>query len=435
MPALQTWLRWLLEIFNPDREVKMGPEILQNLVHVLNQHQAQAPRPLALHLAIQTMTLTSSLSGLTNLNAVSQTWKKTSPHAQDRLLREISTTDPQAFAAAVQSEVQSRVQAFAEGVNKLNNAKRDRALEPLPCVFEEGTTKLTHATGEGPPVLLIPSLINRAYILDLGEKNSLTRTLARSGLDVYLVDWDAPGEVEQDFTIDDYIDRLERIRDHVFDRTGQQPMVAGYCMGGLLALALVARAQNKIAKLALLATPWDFSEMPQPSLQHLRNSMPWLSALIDAARVLPVDVLQAMFVGIDPCATSRKFRQFASMPENGASARAFVQLEDWVNDGVPLAGPVARECLNDWYIENRPGRGQWRTRDILVNPGELTVPTWIVVPKNDTIVPPGTAAPLGGLIPNAKLTTVASGHIGMIAGTRAKRQLYDPLASWLLDSD
>jgi polyhydroxyalkanoate synthase len=412
----------------------MSPEIMQNLVHVLNQHQSQAPRPLALHLAIQTMTFTSSLSGLTNLNAVSKNWKKTNPHAQDRLLKEISTTDPQAFAAAVQSEVQSRVEAFAEGVNKLITAKRDQVLAPLPCVFEEGTTKLTHATGEGPPVLLIPSLINRAYILDLGEKNSLTRALAKRGLDVYLVDWDAPGKSEQDFTIDDYIDRLERIRDHIIERTGQQPMVAGYCMGGLLAVALVARAQKKIAKLALLATPWDFSEMPQPSIQHLKNSMPWLGALIDAARVLPVDVLQAMFVGIDPCATSRKFRQFASMSDDGASARAFVQLEDWVNDGVPLAGPVAMECLKDWYIENKPAGGHWKTRDILVNPCEFTLPTWIVVPENDTIVPPGTAFPLGDLIPNAKLKTVASGHIGMIAGARAKRQLYDPMASWLVES-
>lgn len=305
----------------------------------------------------------------------------------------------------------------------------------MPCVFEEGTTKLNHAAGNGPPVIMIPSLINRAYILDIGARNSLTRALAKSGLDVYLVDWDAPGEIEQDFAIDDYIDRLESIRDTVAERTGQTPMITGYCMGGLLALALVARGPDKIAKLALLATPWDFSQMPQASIQHLRNSMPWLTALIGAARVLPVDVLQSMFVGIDPCATSRKFRQFASMSDQGTSARAFVQLEDWVNDGVPLAGSVANECLQDWYIDNMPGRGQWKTHDVMVDPEQFTLPTWVVVPENDTIVPPGTAIPLGELMPNATLTTLASGHIGMIAGTRAKRQLYAPLASWLLDSD
>lgn len=388
-----------------------------------------------MHLAIQTMTFTSSLSGLTNLNAVSQSWKKTNPHDQDRLLKEISATDPQAFAAAVQSEVQDRVQAFAKGVNKLNNFERSTKLEPLPIVFEEGTTELSQAAGDGPPVILIPSLINRAYILDLGEKNSLARALAKSGLDVYLVDWDAPGEVEQNFDIDDYIDRLERIRDKVAERTGRMPMVAGYCMGGLLAMALVARAPDKISKLALLATPWDFAAMPQPSIQHLKNSMPWLDALIGAAKVLPVDVLQAMFVGIDPCATSRKFRQFAAMAESSASARAFVQLEDWVNDGVPLAGPVAKECLQDWYIDNKTGRGQWQTRGHPVDPRKFMIPTWVIVPENDTIVPPGTAVPLGELMPNARLTQVASGHIGMIAGTRAKQQLYDPLASWLLESD
>ena len=410
----------------------MSQEIIQNLVQVLNQNQEQAPRPLALHLAIQTMTFTSSLSALANLNAVSQNWKAGDQPNQAQLLKEISATDPQLFAAAVQAEVQGRVQQFAAGVSKLNDATREKAQSPLACVFEEGSTKLLHAPGDGPPVIMIPSLINRAYILDLGPKNSLVRSLAKSDLDVYLVDWDTPGGQEKSFCIDDYIDRLERIRDIVTERAGQSPMLAGYCMGGLLALALVARAPDRIAKLALLATPWDFSEMPRPGIQHLQNSMPWLRSLIDVTNVLPVDVLQAMFAGIDPCATARKFRQFSAMASDSATARAFVQLEDWLNDGVPLSGPVAIECLQDWYIDNVTGKGIWHTAGSVVDPKRFTLPAWVIVPENDVIVPPDTALPLGNLLPNAEVSQLSSGHIGMIAGGRAKRQLYDPLAAWLL---
>lgn len=410
----------------------MSPEIIQNLVQVLSQNQSQAPRPLALHLAIQTMTFTSSLSALANLNAVSQSWNRNDHPNHDQLLKEISSTDPQAFAAAVQVEVQDRVQQFATGVSKLNDATRGKAQSPLPCILEQGSTKLLHASGDGPPVILIPSLINRAYILDLGPKNSLVRSLAKNSLDVYLVDWDAPGDQEKSFRIDDYIDRLECIRDAVAGRTGQAPMLAGYCMGGLLALALVARDPDRIAKLALLATPWDFSKMPRPGIQHLGNSMPWLRSMIDATNVLPVDVLQAMFAGIDPCATARKFRQFSTMVSDSTTARAFVQLEDWLNDGVPLSGPVAIECLQDWYIDNVTGKGTWRTAKTVVDPQLFTLPTWVIVPENDVIVPPGTALPLGELMPNAEVTELSSGHIGMIAGGRAKRQLYDPLAAWLL---
>ncbi len=34
-------------------------------------------------------------------------------------------------------------------------------------------------------------------------------------------------------------------------------------------------------------------------------------------------------------------------------------LEDWLNDGAPLAGPTARECLVGWYGDNLPGTGKW----------------------------------------------------------------------------
>lgn len=411
----------------------MTPEIMQNMVQMLNQMPTQAPRPLALHLAIQTMTYTGSLSALPNLNSVLQSWKNNASQNTGQLMNEISATDPSAFAEAVQQEVQDRVRLFAEGVNKLTSAEREECQPPLECVFEEGTTKLLRAQADGPPVIFIPSLINRAHILDLCEGNSLVRACRDHGLDVFLVDWDVPGDVEKSYKIDNYIDRLERIRDVVAERVGQTPMIAGYCMGGLLALALAARAPEKISKMALLATPWDFSHMPRPGIQHLRNSMPWLRSIIDINEMLPVDVLQAMFAGIDPCATARKFRQFAEMDEKSPAARAFVQLEDWLNDGIPLAGPVARECLQDWYIDNVTAMGKWQTGRIVVDPKSLSVPSMVIVPQNDIIVPPATALPLGELLPSAETTVLSSGHIGMIVGGRARRQLFDPLSSWLLN--
>ena len=44
----------------------------------------------------------------------------------------------------------------------------------------------------------------------------------------------------------------------------------------------------------------------------------------------------------------------------GLAARRFVVLEDWLNDGVPLAAPVAREVLSGWYGANTPAAGAWR---------------------------------------------------------------------------
>ena len=63
--------------------------------------------------------------------------------------------------------------------------------------------------------------------------------------------------------------------------------------------------------------------------------------------MLPVDALQALFNGLNPGLANSKFRDLANVRANSRKFANFVALEDWLNDGVPLAGPVARECLFD----------------------------------------------------------------------------------------
>ena len=106
-------------------------------------------------------------------------------------------------------------------------------------------------------------------------------------------------------------------------------------------------------------------------------------------------------------------------------------LEDWLNDGVPLAAPVARECLAGWYGENAPMRGEWRVAGLPVDPSKLALPTYVAVPARDRIVPPESALPLAALIPGAVLHQPAAGHIGMAAGSSAEAALWRPLLQWM----
>ena len=64
------------------------------------------------------------------------------------------------------------------------------------------------------------------------------------------------------------------------------------------------------------------------------------------------------------------------------------------NDGVPLVANVAIECLEDWYAENKPMQGKWRSGGQAVNPRLIDVPTLVIIPEKDTIVPPASASPL-----------------------------------------
>ena len=59
------------------------------------------------------------------------------------------------------------------------------------------------------------------------------------------------------------------------------------------------------------------------------------------------------------------------------------------------------------------------------------MPAYVVVPGKDRIVPPESALPLAKLLPYASLHEPMTGHIGMVASTKAPHQVWAPLMSWL----
>ena len=304
-----------------------------------------------------------------------------------------------------------------------------RTLPDPPALWQEEDTRLLDFGAAGDmPVLFVPSLINRAYVLDLLPERSMMRWLAGQGVRPLLLDWGWPGPVERAFTLTDYIaGRLER----AVAAVGAPVMLAGYCMGGLLALALALRRPDLLRGLALLATPWDFHAGDAAGAKRLGASLPLFEPLLHGTGTLPVDALQALFAVPDPGGIAAKYRTFGSVAQDSPAAQDFVALEDWLNDGVPLAAPVARETLGGWYGANTTAQGQWRVAGAPMDPAALRLPTWAAVPARDQIVPPESALPLPAAIPGAVLHRPPAGHIGMAAGPRARLALWEPLLGWL----
>lgn len=398
------------------------------------------PRPLPLHLMTHASTMMSSRAALPLLKNGSLRWKPHLAEAAAKLAESLESGGADAFArleAAIAAEAARRHDVFLAGIEAYRHHRYHRRLDPPPSAWRQGTTslldyRLPETAADAPPVLVVPSLINRAYILDLTAKRSLLRYMAAKGLAPFLVDWDAPGPDEAGFTLTDYIaGRLEAMLDRVVALTGRKPAVVGYCMGGLLALALAQRRPDSVASLVLLATPFDFVAGRESGAAMMRALTGPMGEMIDAAGTVPVDMLQAMFASLDPGLAARKFMAFAHLPPRSARARDFVALEDWANDGVPLAGPVARDCLFGWYGDNAPALGRWRIEDRPVRPEEVAAPTLLMVPHRDRIVPPASALPLAERIAGAKLMMLSGGHVGMLTGPRAKTEVYGPLVRWI----
>jgi polyhydroxyalkanoate synthase subunit PhaC len=405
-----------------------------------------APRPLPLHLM---SAMTVWLSSRAALPVLMSDWVRskpasdppTAPQLTEKLAtiaREIAAlladVAPDEFAVALDRELRGRADVFLRGLEAYRRHPYERVLVEPPVVWREGTTRLLDYAPGGVPVLVVPSLINRAYILDLSAERSLLRHLARRGLRPLLVDWGEPGAVERGFTLTDYIaGRLDAAFAAAAAHVDAPLGVLGYCMGGLLALALAQRRRREVTSLALLATPWDFHAEQIEQARVLGNFAAVADASFGVLGELPVDVIQALFLSLDPLLALRKFTRFASLDPNSAEAREFVALEDWLNDGIPLALPAARESLAQWYGANDPVRGVWRVAGRAIEPARFDKPALVVVPARDRIVPPASAIALAAVLPRVSRLDPPLGHIGMIVGRHAAQAVWDPLAAWLVE--
>ncbi len=342
--------------------------------------------------------------------------------------------EPVGFTDAVMRETQSRMEGFIAGVRGYQAHPFRRTLSPAPEVWRHGAASLRAYGGDGPPVVYVPSLINRAYILDLNTERSLLRASAQAGLQSFLLDWGEPGETERAFGSQDYVLRvLIPALEDVKARTGQAPRLVGYCMGGTMTVAPAVLRPDLLSALVLLAAPWDFHADSEATRALMNVSRPTLEAMLAAEGVASVDLLQALFASLDPTLAGRKFRDFAALDAASDKARRFVELEDWVNDGVPLVGPLARECLFGWYGANDPAHGRWRVGGTVIDPRHISHATLAVIPSQDRIVPPKSAHALAAAIPGAEIREVPFGHVGMMAGGGAAKRVHAPLLAWLRD--
>lgn len=336
--------------------------------------------------------------------------------------------DPAGFIAAVGDAAQARMNAFVAGLQRYQNHTYRRDLPDMPVAWREGATRLLDYGEQGIPLLVVPSLINRYYVLDLMPGRSLLRWLAARGFRPFVVDWGDPGEAERTLDLEGHVDRLGRALDVVTALAGK-PTLVGYCMGGTLSVALAQQRQGDLAALTLLATPWDFHADGKAGEYATLAKL--AAPVLSACGCLPVDLLQALFASLDPLLGWHKFRRLAALPEGSEAECEFVAIEDWLNDGAALPQAIAWECLFGWYAENRPGQGQWRLGGETVQPETIDLPVLVAVPRADRIVPPASAQALADRLPRAETLRPPSGHIGMVVSRRAENGLWAPLADWL----
>lgn len=315
------------------------------------------------------------------------------------------------------------------------------ALAPTPkdTLFSEGTARLTRFRAENPakpsadraPVLLVPSLINRWYVLDLRPGASLAKALLDAGFDVFCLDWGVPEDEDRYLEWDEVVARLGRMVRRVQRETGAPRIgLLGYCIGGTLTAIHTALEPASVGALVNLAGPIDFSAGGM--LAHMVDPR-WFDpqAIADAGNV-SAQQMQSGFVALRPTAQIAKWLSFFDRLAQPERLEAFLALEEWASANIPFPGAAYATYIRELYQQNALAKGEHWVRGRRVSLDAIRCPVLTVVTDRDVICPPPAAQALNELAGSSdkSLLVIPGGHVGAVVGGAAPKQLYPQLAQW-----
>ena len=246
------------------------------------------------------------------------------------------------------------------------------------------STEQVHET----PLVIFPPWINKFYILDLKEQNSLIKWITDQGYTLFVVSWVNPDASYADVSMDDYVDEgfMTAIREIKAICGVTQVNAVGYCIAGTtlhLALALMARHGDKSVKSATFFTALtDFSEQGEfvPFLQD--DFVDGIEAEVQEQGVLRSFIMSRTmsFLRSNDLIYTPAIRSYMM----GETPPAF-DLLYWNGDGANLPGKMTMQYLRGLCQKNAFVTDGFEICGEKVHIKEVTVPLMSVTCETDHI--------------------------------------------------
>lgn len=284
------------------------------------------------------------------------------------------------------------------------------------------------------PILLVPSLINKYYILDLLPKKSYVDFLVKQGFKVYLIDWGVVDDADKFLTLEKYIETYlaKAVGEISKNESVKKVSLAGYCMGGTMALIYAALSPNMVKNLVLLATPTDFHNNSLLSIWAKPEYFK-VDSLVDTYGNIPVSTLQSAFQMLKPVKTFTRFVDLFENADNEEFVETFLAFDYWANDAIPVAGETFRKFVKDCFQENLLIKNKMQMNGRTVNLQKIKCPILNVIAEHDNIIPPESAEAVMSKIKSrdAEILKVKGGHHGITIGSGALNFVWGKTADWM----
>ena len=248
------------------------------------------------------------------------------------------------------------------------------------------STEKVHAT----PLLIFPPWINKFYILDLKEQNSLVKWIVDQGYTLFMVSWVNPDATYRDVGMEDYVEDgyLAAIRE-VKAITGQSEINAvGYCIAGTtlsLTLSLLKQRGDTSLKSATFFTALtDFSDQGefQPFLTD--DFINGIEAETRDKGILPSAVMARTFSFLR--SNDLVYGPAIKSYMMGDTPPAF-DLLYWNGDGANLPEKMAMQYLRGLCQCNQLADGGYDLMGHHLELGDIDVPLCAIACETDHIAP------------------------------------------------
>ncbi|RUR36030.1 class I poly(R)-hydroxyalkanoic acid synthase [Vreelandella populi] len=278
------------------------------------------------------------------------------------------------------------------------------------------------------PLLIVPPWINKYYILDLRQDNSMVKWMLDQGHTVFLISWLNPGPEQHDVTWADYMQMGPISAMDAIERACGEKSVnlVSYCVGGTLTASTVGylagtRQADRVKSVTYMATLQDFRDpgdigvfLNEAVLQGLEQTMQLKGYLDGRSMAYTFNLL-------------RENDLFWSFYINnylkGEMPSAF-DLLHWNTDGTNLPAGTHAWYLRHMYLENRLVEpGGIELDGVKIDLRKVSTPSYFVSTKEDHIAK-WNSTYYGALLPKGPVTFVlgGSGHIAGVVNPPQKNK-------------
>lgn len=288
------------------------------------------------------------------------------------------------------------------------------------------------------PLLLVFALMNRPYILDLRPGHSFVEFMIKSGYDLYLLDWGAPGPEDKNLKFDDYtLDYMPRAIRKLKAVAGVEEFsMLGWCIGAILATTYAAlRPDDGLRNLMLLTAPLDFSDKAHLTFARWVDERYFdVDKVLDAFGNMPGEMIDYGAKALKPVENYiGNYLKLWDNVENPRVVEAWQAMNTWVTDNIPLAGATFRQLIVDLYRNDKLMRGEWVIRGQRVDLSRIRANLLTVIAEGDHITPPCQSAAIMSKVSSKdkELFRIPGGHIGIMAGSSANKRTWPHIDAWV----